>query len=79
MCQCLQFHGLAYFDDVARRQTACHAGDAVLGFMVRQHGSSGFVHDGLVAVDVVVVFVRIEYLGDFPTRLLGRIQAFLAV
>ena len=47
--------------------------------MVRQHGGPGFIHNGLVAVDVVMVLVRVENLGDFPARLLGRVQTFLAV
>ena len=77
--QRLQLHRLAHFDDIARRQAACHTGDAVFGFVVGQYSGTGLIHDGLIAIDVVMVLVRIENLGDFPTRLLGSSQALLAV
>ena len=77
--QGFELHGFADFDDVARREPARHTRNAVLGRVVREHRRPGFVHDGLVAVDVVVVLVGVEDLGDLPAGFFGRIQAFLAV
>ena len=77
--QGFELHGFADLDDVARREPARHTRNAVLGRMVREHRRPGFVHDGLVAVNVVVVLVGVEDLGDLPAGFFGRIEALFTV
>ncbi len=74
-----KLHRFTQLDDVTRQQAAKHARNSPCRFGVCQHlGASGIYHR-LVATNVVVVLMGVEYLGDIPALLLGDFQALGAV
>jgi hypothetical protein len=46
---------------------------------MRKNLGSGFVDNRLVATNVVVMFMGVEDLGDFPARIARNLQALRAV
>ena len=77
--QGLQLHRFAHLDDVTRQQAAKHARNSPCRFGVCQHFGTGGVHHRLVAANMVVVLMGVEYLGDAPTLVFGYFQALGAV
>ena len=77
--QGFQLHRFAHFDDVTRQQTAKHAGNGTRRFGVCQHLGACGIHHRLVAANVVMVLMGVEYLGDAPALVFGYFQALGAV
>ena len=77
--QRFKLHRLTYLDDVTGQETAKHAWNGTRRFGVCQHFGSRGVHHRLVAANVVVVLMGVQYLGDAPALVFGYFQALGAV
>jgi len=77
--QRLELDCLAYFDDIARAQASGHAGDLVPGIFVGQNRRTGFLDHGRVPTRMIVMFVRVQDLGDIPSFVLGGLQTLFMI
>ena len=73
--QRLQFHRLADLDDIAGGQGPVYPHDSIPGVLMRQQLRARGGYHGRIAADVVVVLMGVQHLGDFPTPVLGVVQA----
>ena len=77
--QHLELDGLADLDHVAGAKPAGHAGNLVLGILVRKDRRAGLPRPWRVAARVIAMLMRVQDLGDRPAILLGGRQALLVI
>ena len=77
--QRLKLDRLTHFDDVARAQASSNVSDLVSGILVRQNRRTGFPDHSRVPARMIVMFVRVQDLGDIPSFFLGGPQTLFMV
>ncbi len=77
--QRLQLYRATNLDDVTRLQPDIYARDRVACVLVGEQLGAGSLDHRLIAADVIVVLVSIDYLSNGPAFVPGRIQAFVVV
>lgn len=77
--QRLKLDCLAHFDDIARAQASSDVSDLVSGILVRQNRRTGFPDHSRVPARMIVMFVRVQDLGDIPSFFLGGTQTLFMI
>src|SRR5216684_7255289 len=75
----LELDRLAHFDDITCAQASGHVVDLVSGILVRQNRRTGFFDHSRVPARMIVMFVRVEDLGDIPSFFLGALQTLFMI
>jgi hypothetical protein len=77
--QRLELDRLAHFDDITCAQASGHVGDLVSRILVRQNRRASSLDHSRVPTRMIVMFVRVQDLGDIPTFFLGGPQTLFVI